>query len=71
MRDAIPSPSPPQPIRTTGVSELPFDRHGHDVNDPGCRELLAMHEVWRRLERGAIASGSIRRAALAVTAIPL
>ena len=71
MKDATPSPSPiiGDRYHTPAVSELPFDSHGDDLSEPGCRELLEMHEVWRRVERGTIASGTLRRASLAVTRI--
>ena len=50
------------------MSELPFDGHGHDFSQPECRELLEMHELWRRVERGpVIASESVQPASLAVT----
>jgi hypothetical protein len=48
------------------VSELPLDRDGHDVSETERRELLEMHEVRRRVERGAIANRSLQRASLAM-----
>ena len=49
-----------------GVSELPFDGHGDDGHEAGCKQLLEMHEVRRRVERGAVATESVRRASMAV-----
>jgi hypothetical protein len=48
------------------VSELPFDRHGDDLNEAGCRRVLEMHKVRRRVERGEGANGSVPHAALAL-----
>src|SRR5262249_44454165 len=40
---------------------------GDHGSEAGCRKLLEMHEVWRRVERHTIAGGSSRHASLAVT----
>ena len=48
------------------MSELPFDGHGDDGRETGCKQLLEMHEVRRRVERGAVATKSVRRALMAV-----
>ena len=55
---------------TPGVPELPFNRYGDDRNEAGSRQLLEMHEVWRGVECGAVAHGSVRGAAMAVTQRP-
>jgi hypothetical protein len=51
------------------VSDLPFDGHGDDGNEAGCRQLLEMHEVRRGVERRAVANGSVRLASMAVTRV--
>ena len=51
---------------TPGVSELPFDGHGDHDNEAGCRHLLEMHQVRRRVERGAGARESVPHAAMAM-----
>jgi hypothetical protein len=50
----------------TAVSELPFNSHGDDLTEPKCRELLEMHQVRRRVERGAGARESVPHAAMAM-----
>jgi hypothetical protein len=51
---------------TSGVSELPFDGHGDHHHEAGCRYLLEMHKVRRRVERGAGARESVPHAAMAM-----
>ena len=51
---------------TPSVSELPFDGHGDGSHEAGCKQLLEMHEVRRRVECGAVATESVRRASMAV-----
>lgn len=50
-----------------GVSELSFNGHRHG-NEAGCGQLLAMHEVRRRLERVAVAIEWAQPAPVAVMA---
>ena len=50
------------------MSHLPVDRDGHDDDKSRSRFLLAMHEVRRRVERVAVADGSVRSAPKAMTA---
>ena len=38
------------------MSELPFDRDGDDGHKPRCEQLLALHDMRRRLERVAAAN---------------
>jgi hypothetical protein len=51
------------------VPDLPLDRDGDDYDKSRSRFLLAMHEVRRRVERVAVADGSVRSAPKAMTAI--
>ena len=50
------------------MSELPLNGHGDDFGEAGCRKLLEMHQVRRRVERGTFASGTVRQATMAVNA---
>jgi hypothetical protein len=49
------------------VPNLPIDRDRDDRDDAGCRHLLAVHGVRRRVERVAVALGSASSASMAVT----
>ena len=51
------------------MSDLPIDRDGDDHDESRSRRLLAMHEVRRRVERVAVADGSVRSAPKTMTAI--
>jgi hypothetical protein len=67
MNEPASNPSPPSaPDTTPPVSELPLDGNGDDDHETGCRHLLEMHQVRRRVERGAVPDGSVRRTAMAV-----
>ena len=46
------------------MSQLPFDGHGHDLNEAGRKQLLEVHAVWRRVERDALAARFVRQAAM-------
>lgn len=46
-----------------GVS---VDGDRHEFEDSGCRELLALYELWRNLERLAIAAVPVRRTHMAL-----
>jgi hypothetical protein len=48
------------------VSKLPVDGDGHDRGEAGCGQLLEMHELRRRVERGSPADKSVRRDSMAV-----
>ena len=51
------------------MSDLPIDRDGDDHDESRSRHLLAMHEMRRRVERLAVADGSVRSAPKTMTAI--
>jgi len=48
------------------VPELPVDGHCDDGNQSEGRQLLEMHEVRRRVECGAVETGTTRCATRAV-----
>jgi hypothetical protein len=39
----------------------------HDGEDSGCRQLLALHELWRDLERQAAADAAVQGSEMAVS----
>ena len=51
------------------MSDLSIDRDGDDHDESRSRHLLAMHEMRRRVERLAVADGSVRSAPKTMTAI--
>ena len=51
------------------MSDLSIDRDGDDHDESRSRHLLAMHEMRRRVERLAVAEGSVRSAPKTMTAI--
>jgi hypothetical protein len=48
------------------LSKLPFDGHRHNGHEAECRQLLAVHGLRHHLERGAVATGSVWCASMAV-----
>lgn len=48
------------------MSRVPIDNNRDDGQEPGCRKLLAMHEVRRSLQRVAVADRPVWCTAMAL-----